>query len=86
MMSVVYIVPTFFTGIFGALLSNNAVDPIIHLLPTYYLADGIFNAMQARTTASGLTLDVAVAVGSTVALFIVAVWALRRQAAVTAAI
>jgi ABC-2 type transport system permease protein len=86
MMSFVYIVPTFFTGVFGALFSANAVGQIVRLLPTYYLADGIINAMQNRTTPSGVTLDIVVSVGCTVALFAAAVWALRRQATVVGAL
>jgi ABC-2 type transport system permease protein len=86
MMSFIYIIPTFFTGVFGDAYSSNAVGQIMPFVPTYYLAQGVFNAMQSRATASSLALDIAVVAGCTVALFAAAVWALRRQAAVVGAL
>jgi ABC-2 type transport system permease protein len=84
--SFMYIIPIFFTGVLGNLFSNNAASQVIRFVPTFYLADGIVNAMQNRTASGALALDIAVIVGCIIALFIAAVWALRRQAAVTAAI
>ncbi|HEX8032480.1 MAG TPA: ABC transporter permease [Ktedonobacterales bacterium] len=80
--SFLYVVPIFFAGSFGAAFGNNAFGQIMHLLPTYYLADGVLNAMQERSTAATTTLDIAVAAGSILALFVAAVWVLRRQASV----
>jgi ABC-2 type transport system permease protein len=84
--AIIYIIPVFFTGVFGNLFSNNAASQVMRFVPTFYLADGITSAMQHRTAAGMLTLDVAVVVGCTVALFFAAVWTLRRQAAVAATI
>jgi len=55
-------------------------------LPTYYIADGAVNAIQSQSTVSGTLLDAGVILGVIVALFIVAVWTLRRQAAVVSTI
>ena len=82
MVSFLYVVPVFFAGSFGVAFGNNAFGQIVHLLPTYYLADGVINAMQVRGTPASVTLDIAVVVGSILALFIAAVWVLRRQASV----
>lgn len=82
----IYIIPVFFTGVFGNLFSNNAASQIMRFVPTFYVAEGITSAMQNRTVAGDLALDIVVTVGCTVALFIAAVWALRRQATVAATI
>lgn len=82
MVSLLYVVPVFFAGSLGASFGSNAFGQVVRLLPTYYLADGVINAMQERSTAATTTLDIAVVAGSILALFIAAVWVLRRQASV----
>ena len=84
--SVIYIVPIFFVGLFAQILGNNPFLPVAKILPTYYIADGATNALLGITTWSGTLLDVGFVVGSIIVLLAIAIWFLRRQAAVAAAI
>jgi ABC-2 type transport system permease protein len=86
MVSFLYIIPVFAVGPFAQLFQSSPLLTLVKALPTYYLADGVFNALQNLTTPSGLALDAGVAVGSIVVVFAVAVWSLRRQAAVASTI
>jgi len=86
MLSFIYILPIFFVGPFMQLLGNSPFTQVIRVSPTYYIADGAANAIQGQATFSGTLLDVSVVSGSIVLLFLVAVWSLRRQAAVVSTI
>jgi hypothetical protein len=81
------VAPASFADIVAAkLLGNNPFSQAIRVLPTYYLADGAANAIQAQSTFSGTVLDIGVILASILVLFLVAVWSLRRQAAVVSTI
>jgi ABC-2 type transport system permease protein len=85
--SLLFIVPTFFVGPVGQLVpGSGVVGQAIKAVPTYYLAQGIFNALGNQTTLQSLALDVGVVAASTALLFATAAWALRRQAAVVSTI
>ena len=86
MLSFIYILPVFFVGPFALLLAGSSFTQAIKALPTYYLADGATNAIQSQSTFSGTVLDTAIVLASIVVLFLVAVWSLRRQAAVVSTI
>lgn len=86
MISFIYILPIFFVGPFVRLLGSNPFTQLIKVLPTYYIADGAINAIQGQATFSTTLLDVSVILASIVLLFLVAVWSLRRQAAVVSTI
>ena len=86
MISFIYILPIFFVGPFMQLLGSSPFSQAIKALPTYYIADGAANAIQAQSTFSGILLDIGVVLASIVALFLIAVWSLRRQAAVVSTI
>ena len=86
MISIIYILPLFFVGPFKQLLPNSPFSQAIKALPTYYLADGAANAIQAQSTFSGTVLDIGIVLSSIVILFLVATWSLRRQAAVVSTI
>jgi ABC-2 type transport system permease protein len=86
MISFIYILPIFFVGPFAQLLGSNPFTQLIKVLPTYYIADGAVNAIQGQATFSATLLDVSVILASIVLLFLVAVWSLRRQAAVVSTI
>jgi len=86
MISFIYILPIFFVGPFVQLLGSNPFTQLIKVLPTYYIADGAVNAIQGQATFSATLLDVSVILASIVLLFLVAVWSLRRQAAVVSTI
>lgn len=84
--SFIYIIPGIFVGPLGQLLGNSPILQVLKVLPTYYMADGVYNAMQGQGTFSNNLLDISVIVISTVVLLALATWTLRRQASVAAAI
>ncbi len=86
LLSLVYIIPIFFVGTFGQFFGTNAFTSIVKVLPTYDIADGVFNAVQNQGTPAGTVLDLSVVLGCTVLLFLVGSWFLRRQAVVASAI
>jgi ABC-2 type transport system permease protein len=84
--SFLYLIPIFFVGSFGAMFGGGAVGQVVKALPTYWLAEGISNAMGTQSSLGTVVLDSSIVVGSTMLLFLLAVWSLRRQASVTGAI
>jgi len=84
--SFIYFLPVLFVGQLGQLLGGGPFVQAIKALPTYYMADGISNAMTSQGTFANALLDISVTLGSIVVLLAIATWALRRQAAVVAAI
>ena len=85
-LSFIYILPAFFVGPFAQLLGGSPITQIIKILPTYYLADGTANAILSTSNLGQLALDAGIAIASIVALLLLAVWTLRRQAAVVSVI
>jgi ABC-2 type transport system permease protein len=83
---VIYIVAGIFVGPLGELIGKGPVITIARFLPTYYIAEGAYNAAQRIGTVSSNLLDVGVVLGTTIILFAVSAWILRRQAAVAAII
>lgn len=86
MLSFFYIVPVFFVGPFDQVLQNNPVAEAMRAVPTYYLADGAINALQDRSVTGQIMLDVGVVLASIIALFVAALWTVRRQASVASTI
>jgi ABC-2 type transport system permease protein len=84
--SFIYILPGLFVGLLGQLLGNSFVTQLIKILPTYYIADGAYNAIENQGTVGGNLLDIGVTLGCTIILLVIAVRALRRQAAVAGTI
>ena len=82
--SILFVVSGLFTGPLGALLLNNPVAQAVKILPTYYLADGAYSALQNQSTVAKVLFDGGIVFGCTVILLGIAVWLLRRQAAVAA--
>lgn len=80
--SFLYVVPVFFAGNFGEALQNNPIALAMRGVPTYYLANGVNSALQNRAVTGEVAVNVAVVLGSAVALFLLAAWMLRRQAVV----
>ena len=86
LVSFIYIIPAIFVGVLDALLQNSTIEQIIKVLPTYYLADGIFNAVQNSATLSVTVLDGGVVLGCIIVLLLLSITILRRQAALAGAI
>lgn len=55
-------------------------------LPTYYMADGLLNALQGQSAIGGVFLDLGITLGCTLLCLGAAIWILHRQIAVTASI
>ena len=82
----IFIIAGIFVGPLGDMLSSSPVTRIVHFLPTYYIAEGVWNATQNLGTFSSQLLDIGVVLGSTIVFFAVAALALRRQSAVAGSI
>jgi hypothetical protein len=54
---------------------------VAKVLPTYYIAEGVYNASQRLGTLGSNALDTGVSLGSTIVLLAISAWVLRRQAA-----
>jgi ABC-2 type transport system permease protein len=83
---IIYVIAGIFVGPLGQLLGNNPAAKIAKLLPTYYIADGVYNAAQRLGSLGSNLLDIGVILGSTIVLLAVSAWVLRRQSAVAAMI
>jgi ABC-2 type transport system permease protein len=84
--SMFFVFPPLFTGVLASLFQNSLVVQVAQAFPTYYIADGLFKAMENKNLVSALLLDLGIVIGSTVVLLAVSTWLLRRQAAVAASI
>jgi ABC-2 type transport system permease protein len=85
--SVLILLPAILAGPFGQLvLGNSAIGQVLKVLPTYYIADALYIALLKQNKPGSVLLDAGVLCACIVALFMLAVWALRRQATVVAGI
>ncbi len=83
--SMIFIIPAIFTGPLGTLLSQgNQIIVVIKILPTYYIAQGIYEALQNQSMSGDMLLNAGIVFGCVVVLLAGVSWLLRRQAAVTA--
>jgi ABC-2 type transport system permease protein len=82
----IYILAGMFVGPLGELFGTGRWLVLVRLLPTYYIAEGLSNASQNVGNVSTNLLDIGVVLGSTIVLFAVSAWILRRQSAVAAII
>ena len=79
-----FVMPPLFVGPIGQILTANSFSQIVKILPTYYIADGTFNALTNQGSTGNILLDLGVVAGCIIILFALAVWSLRRQAGVAA--
>lgn len=86
MVSILYVIPGIFVGPLLQASQGNVAAQLIKVLPTYYIADGIYNALISKTVFSDALLDAIVILGCAVIFLVASVWVLRRQASVVAAI
>ncbi len=82
MVSFLYIVPMFFVGLFVQLLPSNPFTPLVKILPTYYIASGVADAVSNQSTMSSVMLNGSIILSTAIVLFMIALWTLRRQAMV----
>ncbi len=81
----VFIIPAIFIPL-TQYISGNPILQIIKILPTYYFADGLFNAIQKQGSFGGNVLDVSVTAGSAIVMVLLTLWVPRRQTSVAATI
>jgi ABC-2 type transport system permease protein len=81
----IFILPIFFSDQFG-LAGNTVVGQVVKVLPPYWIADGASKALQNQATLENMLLDVIIVVGSTILIFLLSIWGLRRQASVVSTI
>jgi ABC-2 type transport system permease protein len=79
---IIYVIAGMFVGPLGDLLSGTPVIRVARLLPTYYIAHGVYNATQSLGTVGSNLRDLGIILGSTLVLFAASAWILRRQSAV----
>ncbi len=84
--SLLFVIPAVFAGPLGAFFVNALLLGVLHVLPTYYMAGGLLDALQNQGTIGSALLDISVTLGWTVACLSAAVLLLHRQTAVTATI
>lgn len=84
--SIVFVVSALFTGPLGTLLNGNPLVQAVKILPTYYVADGAYNALQNQSALPSALFDGGIVLGCTIVVLGIAVWLLRRQASVVAAL
>jgi len=82
----IYVIPGLFTGLLGSLFGNNPVGQAMKFIPTYYIANGAYEAIQNQGAFSEHLLNISVILGSTFILLAITGWILRRQAAIVATI
>lgn len=82
----IYILAGMFVGPLGELFGSGRLLILVRLLPTYYIAQGVSNASQNVGNMGTNLLDIGVILGSTIVLFAISAWILRRQSAVAALI
>ncbi|HLZ60823.1 MAG TPA: ABC transporter permease [Ktedonosporobacter sp.] len=67
-------------------IAGNIILDLVKVLPTYYLADGVNNAIQHVGSFTSNLLDGGVILATTLVLLLVTVWILRRQTSVAGTI
>jgi ABC-2 type transport system permease protein len=81
----IFIVPGIIVGPLEQLLGNSPIVQVMRIVPTYYIADGMYNAVRNQGTWGNTLLDIGVIVGCILVLLAISTWILRRQASVAAA-
>lgn len=84
--SLLFVLPAVFASPLGAVFGSPLLEGVLHLLPTYYMADGLLNALGNQGTIGIALLDLVVTIVSTLVCLIAAIWMLHRQTSVTASI
>ena len=80
-----FIIPAIFVPLLPY-LGGSAIGQIIKVLPTYYVAEGVYHALNNTGNLTSNVVDVTVILGSALVLYVGTVWLLRRQAQVAAVI
>jgi ABC-2 type transport system permease protein len=84
--SLLFIIPTVFASPLGAYFANAPLIALLRLLPTYYMASGLLDALQGQFLVGSTLLDIAIIVSWAAAFLIGAILLLHRQTRITAAV
>ena len=84
--ALIFILPGLLLGPLGQAFQSTTVANAMRVLPTYYLARGTLDAVQNQAMPGATLLNIGVMLGGTLALFLLALWILRRQASVLSTI
>jgi ABC-2 type transport system permease protein len=60
-------------------LEGSPVGAAIHIIPNFYMVDGMRRALEGTTTPESLLINIGATLAAIVALFLLATWVLRRQ-------
>ncbi len=84
---ILYVVGGIFVGQLGDVLGGSSLFVrLARFLPTYYIAEGVYNASQSLGTFGGNLLDIGIILGTTLLLLAISAWILRRTASVAGTI
>lgn len=84
---ILYVVGGIFVGQLGDVLGGSSLFVrLARFLPTYYIAEGVYNASQSLGTFGGNLLDIGIILGTTLLLLAISAWILRRTALVAGTI
>jgi ABC-2 type transport system permease protein len=86
LVTTLYILAGIFVGPWKLWLGASPVLTLARLFPTYYLADGAYDAWQNLGSLGSHALNLGILLGSGLLLFALAAWILRGQAASAAAL
>jgi ABC-2 type transport system permease protein len=81
-----FLIPIFVLEPVGISSATNPIVQVIRVLPTYYLANGTYDAMRNVSAPAETALAIAMVAGSTLIFIAASVYILRRQSAVMATI
>lgn len=81
-----YIIPAIFSGPLATLIGDNPLAQAARVLPTYYIANGAYDAMQNQGSPGSHLFNITIILGTTLALIAITAWVLRRQSSVAASI
>ncbi|HEX8995875.1 MAG TPA: ABC transporter permease [Ktedonobacterales bacterium] len=84
--SLLFVLPAVFASPLGTFFGTGLIQSTLRLLPTYYMADGLLNALKNQGAAADALLDLSVTVGGMLICLVAAIWILHRQTTVTATV
>jgi ABC-2 type transport system permease protein len=84
--SITLVLPGVIVGLAPLIGDNSPILQVIKILPSYYIAQGIYDALNNQSSLNSILLNGGIVLAWAIVLCIGAVWALRRQAQVVGTI
>src|SRR5260370_42412606 len=76
--SFIYILPGIFIGSLEHLLGSNPVVQALRIVPTYYIANGVYKAIHNKGKWGNTLLEIGLIVGFSIVFLAFSTWMLRR--------